>query len=415
MCLLFRAILGWTAGGWFAAVLLSARGLASSVTFAWDPSPDPLVSSYFLYFGEVGGWNTNKLSIGPGTSAYLDGLTAGTAYFFYVTASESGGPESLPSNLLTFTPALTNAPGTTTDPTSPPGSTNNPPGSTTPGSTNGPPSLPPATNAPPTAITNAPTPLSLTVHESLLTWENAPTPIASVHVTAPPDRVDLVSLSAQSLNPDLVPTENVLFGGTGASRFMVVVPAPGRHGTAKVLVEAVHNDLVASQSVEITILPVSPGPSIFGLPGETYVAAGQSRPIPFQVSEPALQVNLQVNPNPVSWVQTSGAGTNRTLILSPPRGITTDLAIVLSAQDSEGSTSQAWMSVHIIQPHLSIAPSTNGFVLFWPNLSGVHVQSCNRLPGTWLDLPQTPYSTNDGWQIEVPNSTRRRFFQLSFE
>jgi hypothetical protein len=234
-------------------------------------------------------------------------------------------------------------------------------------------------------------------------------------VTAPPERVDLVTLSAQSLNPDLVPTENVLFGGSGASRYMVVVPAPGRHGTAKLVVQALHNDLVASRSVDITILPVGPGPSISGLPGETSVAAGQSRQIPFQVSDPSLQVSLQVNPAPVSWVQTSGIGTNRTLVLSPPMGITTDLALVLSAQDSEGSTSQFWMSVHIIQPRLSMFPSTNGFVLFWRNLPGVHVQSCNRLPGTWLDLPQTPLSTNDGWQIEVPNSTRRRFFQLSIE
>jgi hypothetical protein len=83
----------------FASVLTRAD---SSVTLAWDPSPDPGISNYNLYYGPSSGTVTNEVSVGLNTSGTISNLTAGTTYFVYVTAVNSSGTESAPSNYLTY-------------------------------------------------------------------------------------------------------------------------------------------------------------------------------------------------------------------------------------------------------------------------------------------------------------------------
>ena len=69
-----------------------------SVTLAWDPSPDPTVAGYSIYYGASTGSYTNLANVGLGTNGVVSNLLAGTTYYFAVTAHTAFGLESDFSN-----------------------------------------------------------------------------------------------------------------------------------------------------------------------------------------------------------------------------------------------------------------------------------------------------------------------------
>jgi len=67
----------------------------ASISLAWDPSPDPAVTGYHVYYGAAPGLYTNKVSVGSARSIGLD-LLGGATYYFAATASTASGLESPP-------------------------------------------------------------------------------------------------------------------------------------------------------------------------------------------------------------------------------------------------------------------------------------------------------------------------------
>ena len=81
------------AGG--STALFPASSLATtSVTLAWDPSSDPSVAGYNLYYGAASRAYTNMVSAGTNTSLTISGLVEGVTYFFAATCYNSAGLES---------------------------------------------------------------------------------------------------------------------------------------------------------------------------------------------------------------------------------------------------------------------------------------------------------------------------------
>ncbi len=96
----------------WAIALLFMRCIASayaaeSVSLAWDANVETNIAGYRLYYGALSGHYTQMLDVGNVTEATISNLTAGFTYFFAVTAYDSAGFESLPSNET----SLTIAPG----------------------------------------------------------------------------------------------------------------------------------------------------------------------------------------------------------------------------------------------------------------------------------------------------------------
>jgi len=75
---------------------------SQSVTLTWNASADANVSGYFVYYGSASGIYTNKVALGDVTSATISDLVEGTSYFFTVTAYDTSGLESVPSNEAQF-------------------------------------------------------------------------------------------------------------------------------------------------------------------------------------------------------------------------------------------------------------------------------------------------------------------------
>lgn len=96
-------------GGTLALALAGLTALQPSaladqtVTLAWDPSPDPDIAGYNVYYGPGRGTYTNHVSVGNVTKATISGLLEGATYFFVVTSYNTSGLESDPSNEISYT------------------------------------------------------------------------------------------------------------------------------------------------------------------------------------------------------------------------------------------------------------------------------------------------------------------------
>ena len=73
-----------------------------SVTLAWDASADVNVIGYNVYYGPASGSYTNKIPVGNVTNVTINGLVEGATYYFAVTAYDSSGLESVPSNEVSY-------------------------------------------------------------------------------------------------------------------------------------------------------------------------------------------------------------------------------------------------------------------------------------------------------------------------
>ncbi len=65
---------------------------------------------------------------------------------------------------------------------------------------------------------------------------------------------DLV-LTVSSSDPELVPEERIVLGGTSADRTLTITPASGRHGSATITVTASDGTVSTSRSFELTVSP----------------------------------------------------------------------------------------------------------------------------------------------------------------
>jgi hypothetical protein len=89
----------------FIGLLLCAGGsLPAATTLAWDANSEPDVVGYRLYYGGSPGVYSASIDVGNTTARSVDSLEAGATYYFVVTAYNSAGLESAPSNEVAYTP-----------------------------------------------------------------------------------------------------------------------------------------------------------------------------------------------------------------------------------------------------------------------------------------------------------------------
>lgn len=75
---------------------------SSSVTLAWDASPDSTVVGYFLYRGDTTASYSDRFDVRSVTAATIMGLHPGSTNYFVVTAYNAQGFESVPSNEISY-------------------------------------------------------------------------------------------------------------------------------------------------------------------------------------------------------------------------------------------------------------------------------------------------------------------------
>jgi hypothetical protein len=75
----------------------------SSVTLAWDPSPDATVTGYKIYRGTASRVYSNNYNAGNVLTYTVTGHISGVTYYYAATAYEGGGLESDFSNEVSYT------------------------------------------------------------------------------------------------------------------------------------------------------------------------------------------------------------------------------------------------------------------------------------------------------------------------
>src|SRR5437899_9464718 len=73
-----------------------------SVTLAWNPDSETNISNYNLYYGGASGVYTNSVNVGNVTNCTVAGLQSAATYYFAVTADNTSGLESPPSNEISY-------------------------------------------------------------------------------------------------------------------------------------------------------------------------------------------------------------------------------------------------------------------------------------------------------------------------
>jgi hypothetical protein len=77
------------------AMFLQLSSFATgTVNLAWNPSKDPIVAGYNLYYGGASGVYTNEVKVGNATNITISGLVAGLTYHFAATTYSTSGVES---------------------------------------------------------------------------------------------------------------------------------------------------------------------------------------------------------------------------------------------------------------------------------------------------------------------------------
>ena len=95
--------------------LFQGEGLCAQVTVGWDPSDDPELSGYKLYYGTASRSYSFSVATGTQTTSEVTGLNEGTTYYFAATVTTTAGVESDFSSEIAYTaPACTSPPGQAT-------------------------------------------------------------------------------------------------------------------------------------------------------------------------------------------------------------------------------------------------------------------------------------------------------------
>ncbi len=91
-------------GGFALLAILALTAHASSVvTLVWDPSLDPRVAGYAIWYGTTSGVYPTRVDVGNRTMVTISNLVIGQTYYFVATAYTADGLESPPSNEVGYT------------------------------------------------------------------------------------------------------------------------------------------------------------------------------------------------------------------------------------------------------------------------------------------------------------------------
>src|SRR5215469_9106233 len=103
-------------GLWLVLIIMSCVRAWSmplpGVALAWDPSTDPSVTGYNVYYGTASRTYTNMIPAGSATSVIVSNLVTGVTYYFAATTYTSDGVESDYSAEAAYALFLPNTPPT---------------------------------------------------------------------------------------------------------------------------------------------------------------------------------------------------------------------------------------------------------------------------------------------------------------
>jgi hypothetical protein len=189
-----------------------------------------------------------------------------------------------------------------------------------------------------------------------------------IDLVTPRDEPERVFLSAQSLDTSLVPAKNIHFGGTGSTRYIIIIPAEDRHGIATVLVRGMLGEYETSEEIEVTVLPKNNAPTLASFPVKLEFASGPQRSIPLEISDPDgddLGVTIVVTPEEFSqFVRVEGSGTDRSVLIVSTPEVSASFDLSVTVCDTGGLCISHTCAVQLVPPVLTVERQGDEFKVF---------------------------------------------------
>jgi Bacterial Ig domain/Fibronectin type III domain len=301
---------------------------ADSVILAWDPSPDPVVIGYNVYYGAATRSYTNMVSAGNATNATVSGLVPGMAYYFAATATDATGLESDYSNEVTYSvPIVT-------------------------------PNQPPTLNA----LAN------LTINENAgLQTVN----LAGI-TSGAANEVQTLTVTATSGNTGLVPNPAVNYTSPNATGSLSFTPVPFASGSTTITVilnDGGASNNIITRSFVVTVSPVNQAPTLnalsnltinenagvqtINLAGITSGAANELQTL----AVTATSGNMALLPNPT--VNYTSPNTTGSLSFTPVAYANGSTTITVTVNDGGASNNIVTRSFAVTVSPVNQAPTLN--------------------------------------------------------
>lgn len=325
-----KVVLKLARNGLVAAASLFSLTLhaASSGTLAWNASSSPNITAYTLRYGTTSGNYPSVLNAGAALTATIPNLIGGTRYYIVVTARNSSGLESNPSNEISYTP----------------------PGN-------------PLPNVLPT--------LDL-IGNRTINEDSGQQAVSMTGITAGlGDLLQILSVTASSSNPGLIPNPTVTYTSPNTTGTLFFTPVANVAGTATITVTVndggLLNNLV-SRTFTVTANPINDAPTLnainnlalnvnavqqtISLGGIGTGAANENQPL----AVIATSSNPALIPAPnVTYASPDSTGTLR---FTPVAGTTGTATITVSVNDGQGQNNIVSRTFNVTVSNTANSPPT---------------------------------------------------------
>jgi hypothetical protein len=162
---------------------------------------------------------------------------------------------------------------------------------------------------------------------------------------------DSLTVTASSSNPTLMPTANLVLGGSGSSRTLTMTPAANQSGTATITLTVSDGALTASDSFVLTVTAVNDAPTISNIADVTTTQNTATSALAFTVGDletAAASLTLSAsssNPTlvPVANIVFGGSGANRTVTVTPATGQSGTATLTVTVSDGTLTASDTFV------------------------------------------------------------------------
>jgi hypothetical protein len=203
-------------------------------------------------------------------------------------------------------------------------------------------------------------PPDITAIPNQTTTENTPTGDISFVIGDAETPSNLLLLTGTSSNTNLVPNGNIHFSGENDFRTVNITPASNQFGATTITITVTDQGGKSTNTTFVlTVNPVNSPPTISGIAHQNTLVNTPTPAIAFTVgdaeSDPDNLTLSAVSSNPallpVGSYSFGGAGTNRTLVITPANNEVGTAAITISVSDGNRTASSRFV--------LMVIPNTN--------------------------------------------------------
>ena len=194
-----------------------------------------------------------------------------------------------------------------------------------------------AVNSPPT-ITNI---------NDQTTPENTPTGAIAFTIADPDNPVATLTVTGTSSNAPLVPDANIVFGGSGANRTVIITPVAGQSGTATITITVSDGTATGTTTFQLNVNDVNNPPTISAITDQTTTENTPTGAIPFTVGDaetPAGSLTLTATSSntsliPIANISFGGSGANRTVTINPGASLSGSATVTITVSDGTSTVS----------------------------------------------------------------------------